>query len=851
MASLVDLNQHTPMMQQYLRIKAAHPDILVFYRMGDFYELFFEDAQEAAKRLDITLTYRGQSAGKPIPMAGVPFHAVENYLAKLVRQGLSIAICEQIGDPATSKGPVERQVTRIITPGTLSEEYLLGPEDESRLMAIYAKEGHEIGLAILDLSQGEFLMTSLESVEALAHELGRFKPAEILISENSYLRETLKKHPCICFRPEQEFGAHFAQKTLSQHFEVSHLDAFESKDCPSGIQAAGALLYYLQLTQKRALPHIQRLRRLQLEDYLQMDAVTRAHLEIDETIQGKSSPTLFSVLNQTQTPMGLRLLKRWLHRPIRDKGILAGRQEAISELYHQRGFEPIQASLNQLGDFERILSRIALQSARPLDLVKLKMILGRLPQIKSRLENLKADHWERLYQSITPFDELYTLLDRALVAEPPQLIREGGVIAAGYHAELDELRHLSTDASQFLLNLEQEEKNRTQISTLKVGYNRVHGYYIEISRNQSHLAPIDYQRRQTLKNVERFITPELKAFEDKALSAQSKALALEKILYEDLLETIAVDIKALMQNAQTIAIIDVLSTLAERASTLGLVRPLFSEKSELMIRGGRHLVIESTLDAPFVPNDLNFSDKKKFMLLTGPNMGGKSTYMRQNALIVLMAHIGSFVPAQEVKIGPIDRIFTRIGASDDLSGGRSTFMVEMTETAHILHQATAESLVLLDEIGRGTSTYDGLALAWAVASHLIDSIGCFTIFATHYFELTRLAEHYPTLDNYQVESAKANDDIILLHHVIPGAANQSFGIHVAKLAGLPQAVLEKAREKLNHLQEVKIINALPLIEPSPISPSPHPILKQLAHLNIDTLSPREALAFLYQLKERL
>ena len=847
------LASHTPMMQQYLRIKADYPDVLLLYRMGDFYELFFEDAESASKLLDITLTQRGQSDGRPIPMAGVPFHAIDNYLAKLVKLGLSVAICEQIGDPATSKGPVERQVTRIITPGTLSDEHLLTAHDDNLLMAIHSLDGENIGIATLDISSGEYLITQFTQVTQLQHELARLRPSEIIVSEQTPFRALLSAQSCVRFRPTHEFQTHFARQILMTHFQVPHLDMFEVDLAPLAIDAAGSLLAYVQQTQRTALPHIHGIRRIVLDDALMMDAVTRRHLEIDLNLQGGTTHTLFAIMDTTQTPMGKRLLKRWLHRPLRDRHALLARQEAIGEVLMLTHYESIQDALKGLGDSERILARIALKSAKPRDLIKLREILHSLPQIKKILSVLTQVQWQRLHETILLFENLSDLLDRALIDNPPLWMRDGGVIATGYDAELDALRALSTDADSFLLALEKKEKERTQISTLKVGYNRVHGFYIEISRAQSHLAPLDYQRRQTLKNAERFITPELKIFEEKSLSAQSKALALEKALYDALLDELILEIKPLMLTSAALAETDVLSSLSERAAHLSLRPPVLTETLQIDIKQGRHLVIEHSISDPFIPNDLCFSDTRQLLLITGPNMGGKSTYMRQSALIVLLAHIGSYVPAESAVIGPIDRIFTRIGASDDISAGRSTFMVEMTETAQILQQATAHSLVLLDEIGRGTSTYDGLSIAWAVAADLVNRIQCFTLFATHYFELTHLGEYYPTVINQQVEAIEEGDRIIFLHRVREGAANQSFGIQVAQLAGLPPPVIAQAKQKLCSLtQETLIV--------SPIMPSPsvsqaalteHPVLRQLADLDPDTLTARAALELIYALRQAL
>lgn len=791
--------QHTPMMQQYLSIKAEFPHMLLFYRMGDFYEVFFEDAHRAAALLDITLTHRGSSNGAPIPMAGVPFHAVENYLARLVKQGESVAICEQIGDPALSKGPVERKVMRIITPGTISDEALLEEYSDNLLLALHAHK-EQIGLAALDITSGRFVVSEVSSLTHLQNELARLRPAEILVSEDSALRSLLNNFPCVRYRAAWEFEHKTATRLLQQQFGIQSLSIFECEHLPQAIAAAGCLVHYLRETQRTALPHIQRIQTEKIEDTLMLDASTRRNLEIDVNLRGNNQNTLMSVMDKTQTPMGKRLLKRWLNQPLRDYAIICQRQAAVQEVMQQTRYNALQALLKNIGDSERILARVALKSARPRDLIKLRDNLARLPDIKSAIQSLKAPRWQQLNQQINDFSQLHTILQSALIEAPPQLIRDGGVIAAGYDAELDELRNIATNADQYLLDLETRERKRTNLSTLKVGYNRVHGYYIEISRGQAAQAPEDYQRRQTLKNAERFVTPELKTFEDKALSSQARALAREKQLYDALLDRLITELSALLAMAAAMAEMDVLTNFAERADNLNLVAPTFSETPTIQITAGRHIVIEHASENPFIPNDTHMHAERRMLIITGPNMGGKSTYMRQIALIVLLAHVGCFVPAKQAVIGPIDRIFTRIGASDDLASGRSTFMVEMTETANILHNATACSLVLLDEIGRGTSTYDGLSIAWATASHLAESVGAFTLFATHFFEITHLAATHNTIANIHFDAMDSHDNIVFLHHVQEGPASQSFGIQVAKLAGLPHVVIDKARSKLAELE---------------------------------------------------
>ncbi|HEV2613372.1 MAG TPA: DNA mismatch repair protein MutS [Gammaproteobacteria bacterium] len=795
----MSIEQHTPMMQQYLRIKSEHEDKLVFYRMGDFYELFFEDAKKAAKLLDLTLTKRGQSNGEPIPMAGIPYHAAENYLGKLIKAGESVAICEQIGDPATSKGPVDRQVVRIITPGTVTDEALLEDRKDNLLVAIH-RDQLRFGLASLDLSSGRFILQELHSEEAVLSELERLKPAEILVREEGAYDPVLKNRSGIRRRGAWEFNFETAKQLLLSHFKTHDLSAFGCEELPLGLMAAGALMHYARETQRTALPHIKTLRVERSEDHLILDAATRRNLELDTNLQGGIDNTLSSVIDRTSTAMGSRLLRRWLNQPLRDRNILQQRQQIISGFLENRSYVNLQEYLREIGDIERILARVALKSARPRDLVQLRSAIRVLPFIKNQLASFSIARIQNLANKINLFENLLQILNIALIDNPPMLIRDGGVIAEGYHAELDELRMLSENANQYLIDLEMRERERTNISTLKVGYNRIHGYYIEISAAQSKNAPIEYQRRQTLKNAERYITPELKQFEDKVLSAKSKALTLEKFLYDDLLEIILKDLSQLQDTAAVIAGIDVSCNFAERAETLHWVCPELTNNTELNIEAGRHPVIEFTQQNPFVPNDINLLPNRRMLIITGPNMGGKSTYMRQTALITLLAHIGSFVPAKKAVIGNIDRIFTRIGAADDLAGGRSTFMVEMTETANILHNATENSLVLMDEIGRGTSTFDGLSLAWSCAHYLADNIKAFTLFATHYFELTTLPEECEGIVNVHLDAVEHGDHIVFLHAVQEGPASKSYGLQVAQLAGIPISVIEKAKEKLRTLE---------------------------------------------------
>ncbi|WP_040820315.1 DNA mismatch repair protein MutS, partial [endosymbiont of Tevnia jerichonana] len=725
------------MMQQYLRIKGEFPDMLLFYRMGDFYELFFDDAERAAQLLDITLTKRGQSAGKPIPMAGVPYHAAENYLAKLVRLGESVAICEQIGDPAASKGPVERKVVRIITPGTLTDESLL-EERQENLLAALNQVDDKFGLATLDLASGRFIVQQFSGLEALQGELERLRPVELLLEEDNPIAERLGLKRGITHRPAWHFDLASAEQLLTRQFGTRDLGGFGCNDQPLALAAAGCLLQYVAETQRSALPHIRSLRTERREDAIIIDAATRRNLELDHSLSNQPQHTLAGIMDRTATAMGSRMLRRWINRPLRNRQAVAQRHTAIEELLEQRAFPELRESLKEIGDIERILTRVALKSARPRDLATLRDTLDVLPALQSQLAPLQSPLLTELARQIDTHPEEHALLARTIIEQPPMLIRNGGVLAAGFDEQLDELRNLSQNADQFLLDLEARERERTGITSLKVSYNRVHGYYIEISRSQSENAPEDYIRRQTLKGAERFITPELKKFEDQVLSARERSLAREKALYEQLLEQLAESLAALQQCAEGLASLDILCNLAERAESLNLCRPELSDESGMQISDGRHPVVEQVSHEPFIANSIELDEQRRILIITGPNMGGKSTFMRQIAIIALLAYCGSFVPASALRIGPIDRIFSRIGASDDLAGGRSTFMVEMEETANILHNATDQSLVLMDEIGRGTSTFDGLSLAWSCAVELATKIHAFTLFATHYFELTTL-----------------------------------------------------------------------------------------------------------------
>ncbi|SMB87716.1 DNA mismatch repair protein MutS [Pasteurella testudinis DSM 23072] len=853
-------SDHTPMMQQYLRLKAENPDILLFYRMGDFYELFYDDAKKAAQLLDISLTKRGSSAGQPIPMAGVPYHAVEGYLAKLVRLGESVAICEQIGDPAASKGPVERQVVRIVTPGTVSDEALL-PERQDNLIAAVYQQKERFALATLDMASGRFQISEHDDKAGLQAELQRSAIAELLYDEEFADTTILQQCRGLRRRPIWEFELNTALQLLNRQFGTKDLKAFGVEHAKLGLCAAGCLLQYAKETQRTALPHINAISLLQNNDFIVLDAATRRNLELTQNLAGGNDYTLAWVLDHCVTPMGSRLLKRWIHQPICDVAQLRKRQNAISAILQQDLIGDLQPLLRQVGDMERILARVALRSARPRDLTRLRTALEQIPLIKNTINLQDSPPLTALCRMIDDFSALCQLLQTALVETPPLLIRDGGVITAGYHAELDEWRELSAGATRFLEELEAREREATGIDTLKIGFNAVHGYYIQISRGQADRAPIHYVRRQTLKNAERYIIPELKTYEDKVLKAKGAALALEKQLYDELFEQLLPHLGELQLAALTLAQLDVFANLAERAQTLNYNCPQFTDRIGVEIRQGRHPVVENVMRDPFIANPLQLNAQRHLLIVTGPNMGGKSTYMRQTALIVLMAYIGSFVPAESAVIGPIDRIFTRIGASDDLASGRSTFMVEMTEMANILHQAGEKSLVLIDEIGRGTSTYDGLALAWACAEWLAKKLRSLTLFATHYFELTVLPQQFDSVFNVHLDALEHNDSIAFMHAVQDGAASKSYGLAVAALAGVPKNVLKLAKQKLNQLERLsqqsgdqklqqlremtQAQGELPLVEEDEGKSA---VWQMLQQLDPDDLTPKQALTYLYQLK---
>jgi len=851
-----DYDNHTPMMRQYLGLKAQHPDMLLFYRMGDFYELFFEDAEKASKLLGITLTQRGSSNGQPIKMAGVPYHAAEQYLAKLAKLGEAVAICEQVGDLATSKGPVAREVARILTPGTLTDTALLDESRDSQLLSIFQSDG-VLGLARLNLASGSFILSEI-AVGLLAQEIERIAPSEILFADDFQHAAVSSTKAARKRLSPWQFDFDSAFSTLTRQFNTYDLNGFGCADLKPAICAAGALLDYVKHTQRTTLPHINAISVETTSAYIQLDAATRRNLEIDVTLRGEVSPTLYSLLNTTQTAMGARLLRQWLHHPLRDRNLSMKRHEAIADLIQSGRYTELRQALRPVGDIERITARVALKTARPRDLSGLAASLQQLPLLQMLLQNQASSLLQTLGEHLSAPQAVVNLLTTAIKAEPSVVLREGGVIADGFDAELDELRAIQTDHGDFLLKFEAAEKERTGIANLKVEYNSVHGFYIEMSRAQAESAPAEYRRRQTLKNVERFITPELKTFEDKVLSANDRALAREKMLYEQVLVELGQYIAALQTNAGAVASMDVLCCFAERADSLNYVAPQFTTEAGIEIINGRHPVVEQisvqSSGQPFIANDVTLNPYRQLLLITGPNMGGKSTFMRQTALIVLLANCGCYVPATSAKIGEIDRIMTRIGASDDLAGGRSTFMVEMTETANILHNATDKTLVLLDEIGRGTSTFDGLSLAWAVAKKLLEKNRSYTLFATHYFELTRIVDEFKFAANVHLDAVEHGSNIVFMHKVEEGAANQSYGLQVAQLAGIPRSVVNAAKRKLTQLESNQV--AASSVQPDmfienalPQEVAVHPVVSELDVIQPDDLTPREALEVLYRLKE--
>ncbi|MBD8526614.1 DNA mismatch repair protein MutS [Pseudomarimonas arenosa] len=876
--------EHTPLMKQFFAAKAEHPDILLFFRMGDFYELFYDDARRAAKLLDITLTQRGQSAGQPIPMAGVPFHAAEGYLARLVALGESVAICEQIGDPAASKGLVERKVVRIVTPGTVTDDALL-EERRDTLLAAVSRGKQGFGLAWVDLSAGRFLVQELASEDELSAELARLEPAELLQPDEDGWPAFLSAARGLRRRGPWHFDADSGRRTLLRFYQLHDLTAFGIEDRALAIAACGALLGYLEETQRQALPHLSGIAVESSSDSIAMNAATRRHLELDSRIDGRTEHTVAAVLDSSITPMGGRLLKRWLHRPLRRQALLRERHQAVASLIDNGLFEPLREAFRAIGDVERILARVALRSARPRDLSTLRDALLALPELRSLLDvtpplaaqsqpppdlphratlarggdqpalvdDAATGLLGQLALALSGHEHEADLLNRAIKPQPPVVLRDGGVIADGFDAELDRFRRLTEDADSFLVELEAREREQTGIATLKVGYNRVHGYYIEMGKAQADKVPTHYTRRQTLANAERYITEELKQFEDQVLSAKDQALAREKQLWEDLLDQLNVRLQPLKSAASALAELDVLCGFAERAESLNWNAPRLVDEPGIRIVDGRHPVVEAVRDEPFEPNSVELGPERRLLVITGPNMGGKSTYMRQTALIVLLAHIGSFVPASEAEIGPIDRILTRIGAGDDLARGQSTFMVEMAETSYILHHASEHSLVLMDEIGRGTSTYDGLALAKACALQLARANRAMTLFATHYFELTQLAAPGNGIVNVHLDAVEHGDKLVFMHAVKEGPANRSFGLQVAALAGLPKAALKAARAYLEELEGTPGAAPPRREDPSPqlslFAAAPSALEKALAEIDPDQLSPREALESLYQLKQ--
>lgn len=871
---MADLSSHTPMMQQYLRVKMEHPHSLMFYRMGDFYELFFDDAHKAAKLLGITLTHRGKTSGKPIPMAGVPYHAAEGYLARLVKKGETVVICEQIGE-VTGKGPVERGVVRIITPGTLTDDALLNSHQSSNLVSLCLQQ-NQIGIALLDLSAGIFKVQQMDYLpEQLAIELSRLMPSEIVVDEDivdpNIIEQVKKQLDCpVTKRPNVDFNLNNAQKTLCDQFAVSSLSGFGIDHLPLAKAAAAALIHYAKETQKTALPHIRSIQLEQSSDFIALDPVTRRNLELVEPLF-EHGTSLFQLINDCQTAMGSRLLSRTLMQPLRDTALLDARLDAIQALIQGYHESPVRLVLKEISDIERVLSRVALGSARPRDLVQLRQACAQIPYLRHALQPIVSAQQSALIQNLNEelgdFHGLHQRLMQAIVENPPVLLRDGNVIAEGFDSELDELRKIRDHAGQFLIDLEVKERQESGIPTLKIGYNRVSGYYIELTRAQAEQAPEHYIRRQTLKNAERYITPELKSFEDKVLSSESRALAREKMLFEMLLDELRQDIAQLQMMSSAIAQIDLLANFAHQARLRNWARPEYSPEIGIKITAGRHPVVEALSKTAFTPNDTLLDYNHRLAIITGPNMGGKSTYMRQTALIALLGYCGSYVPAQTAVLGPIDRVFTRIGSADDLSTGKSTFMVEMTETSQILHHATSQSLVLMDEVGRGTSTYDGLSLAWACVLDLSKRIKCLCLFATHYFELTELSKE-SGVDNYHVTAKEMNGNLILLHKVQQGPASQSHGLQVAKLAGIPANVIKEAQNRLRILEKQQHKNVNLAVQDDLFAPAtssaepeviervievekPSPALDLLRSIDVDNLTPRQALEQLYTLKEQL
>ncbi len=862
---------HTPVMRQYLSIKAEHPDVLLLFRMGDFYELFFEDAKRAAELLDITLTTRGQSSGQPIPMAGVPYHAVDTYLARLIRMGQSAAICEQIGDPALAKGPVERAVTRIVTPGTVTDEALVDERRTNLAVAIHQQD-ELFGIAALDLAKGQIALLEVAGEEEFESEYARLTVAETLLSEEFLYNRVGREWIGLTRLAPWHFDEEAGRRALVTQMGTADLRGFGAEQHTAALGAAGALLHYARHTQRAQLPHVSSLVVERREDAVILDPGTRRNLELTESLLGDPRHTVFGVLGKTTTAMGARQLRSWLHRPLRDQATLKQRHDTVASMQVDSAYLEIRETLGGIGDIERIVARIALRSARPRDLSTLGRALRTLPLLRTQLQALESPLANALSTQLQGQDETASLLERAIAAEPAALLRDGGVIAATYDAELDELRALSTNVSNVLMEIEAKERERTGVATLKIGFNKVHGYYLEVGRSHADAMPVDYVRRQTLKNAERYITAELKSLEDRVLGARERALAREKHLYEALLDTLNRSLRALQGVAAALATVDVLATFAERAFELKLTAPVLRETVGITIKHGRHLVVEQVSETPFEPNDLTLDSNRHMLVITGPNMGGKSTYMRQSALIVLLACCGSFVPADQLELGPVDRIFTRIGAGDDLAGGRSTFMVEMAETAEILNNATPESLVLMDEIGRGTSTYDGLSLALASARHLALRVKALTLFATHYFELTQLADTHNGVANVHLDAIEHGQQIVFMHKVKDGHASQSYGLQVAALAGLPGPVLTAAREILSELehkaaladsandQQLSLFNqfaetpaaaACAADEPTVTETPELVVTTALRALDVDSLRPKDALMLLYELTEQL
>lgn len=865
----------TPMMRQYLEIKADYPDTILFFRMGDFYEMFLDDAVKASRILDIALTSRNKNAsGADVPLCGVPYHSVTPYIARMIEAGEKVAICEQVEDPKTAKGIVKRRVVKVVTPGLVVDSESLSPKENNYLLAIFSGSGTRRGLAFLDLSTGEFRVTELENADAAAAELLCVNPREIILPasfrDGAKMKElaAVTGERIITYLEEWVFDTDYARRLFTEQFGVASPDHMGCEGLKEGVLAAGAILHYLRETQMGKAGHVRTIIPYKTREFLVLDDSTRRNLELTSTLaDGKRKGSLLGLMDRTATAMGGRKLRQWINYPLVSVERIVERQDAVDELLRDpAGRGEIANLLHGVYDLERLNGRISLASASAKDLAALKESLLRLPAIKDKLSSASAPLLQRLRKEIDPLADLADLITRGIVANPPFVMREGGIIADGYNAELDELRSLSREGKGFIARLEAREKGRTGIGSLKIRYNKVFGYYIEVTKTNLASVPADYMRRQTLANAERYITPELKEYEEKVLGAEERIADLEYLLFQELRELVAVEGERIARTANRLAVLDVLAALAELAHERSYCRPLVDDGDNITILEGRHPVIEAMgLGERFVPNDVALDNgENRILIITGPNMAGKSTFMRQVALITLMAQIGSFVPAAEARIGVTDRIFTRVGATDNLARGQSTFMVEMTEAAHILRNATPRSLIILDEIGRGTSTFDGVSIAWAVAEFLHDceSHAAKTLFATHYHELTELAVTRNGIKNFNIAVREWNEQIIFLRKIVPGGTSHSYGIQVARLAGIPLEVIDRAREILHNLEKgeygeegvpriakgKKGVMAVSSPQLALFETTEDLLRTRLKALNVATLTPLEALNILDELK---